>query len=295
MSKRNVRKQPEKLKRVVIKEELVELTGDYITALVLNQFIYWSERVKDYDKMLKEEKKRLDMTADDAYEFKNGWIWKSAPEMIDELMIGVSTTTMERRLKKIVDNSWAQRRKNPNNPQDHTYQYRIDIIKIQIDLLKLGYSLDNYPVIVDRVSNLHSEGTKLHDEASDLQNEASDLHSEGSNLHDEGTVPEITTETTPKTISEIKKKYIKKKIDKNNFKTLYQQMLNFLESVLNNASFNTWFHETAPIDLKGGTFVISAPNDFIKEWIENQYIESMEMFLKAATDEDIKIKLLSQS
>ena len=29
-----------KLKRVVIKQELVELTGDYRAALILNQFIY---------------------------------------------------------------------------------------------------------------------------------------------------------------------------------------------------------------------------------------------------------------
>lgn len=49
-----------KLKRVVIKEELVALTGDAISALVLNQFIYWSERRHDFDKFIKEERERND-------------------------------------------------------------------------------------------------------------------------------------------------------------------------------------------------------------------------------------------
>ena len=46
------------LKRVVIKEELVELTGDFRPALILNQFIYWSERMYDADKYIMEEKER---------------------------------------------------------------------------------------------------------------------------------------------------------------------------------------------------------------------------------------------
>ena len=44
-----------KLKRAVIKEELVELTGDFRPALILNQFIYWIERMYDTDKYILEE------------------------------------------------------------------------------------------------------------------------------------------------------------------------------------------------------------------------------------------------
>ena len=46
------------LKRVVIKEELVALTGDFRPALILNQFIYWIERMYDTDKYILEEKER---------------------------------------------------------------------------------------------------------------------------------------------------------------------------------------------------------------------------------------------
>ena len=49
-----------KLKRSVIKEEeLVELTGNYIDAVLLNQFIYWSERVHDFDLFIEQENKRV--------------------------------------------------------------------------------------------------------------------------------------------------------------------------------------------------------------------------------------------
>jgi hypothetical protein len=51
-----------KLKRVVIKEELVALTGDIIEAIILNQFLYWSERVEDFDKFIMEEKETAGFT-----------------------------------------------------------------------------------------------------------------------------------------------------------------------------------------------------------------------------------------
>jgi hypothetical protein len=47
---------PIKLKRAVIKEEYVALTGSVDKALILNQFVYWSERVRDFDLFVKEEK-----------------------------------------------------------------------------------------------------------------------------------------------------------------------------------------------------------------------------------------------
>ena len=49
----------EKLKRAVIKEEFVTITKDFILAVILNQFIYWSDRVNDFDKMIEEERNNL--------------------------------------------------------------------------------------------------------------------------------------------------------------------------------------------------------------------------------------------
>jgi len=178
------------LKRAIIKEELVKLTGDFLSAVIINQFIYWSERVRDYDQMLKEEKERLQILGEnnnDKYEFKNGWIFKTASELNQEIMTGKSDATIRRRIDDLIENEWIKKRRNPRNKQDRTYQYRVDIIKIQKDLLKLGYSLDKYPLLVDEISNLQNAVSNLHDEDSNLQNAVSSLHSAG-------TVPEITTE-----------------------------------------------------------------------------------------------------
>ena len=187
-----------KLKRVVIKEELVALTGKVEQAIVLNQFVYWSERVKDTDKYLKEEMERIRKFSDGSREseediketLSNGWIYKTAAEMKDECMFEKSETTMERIIKALVENGWLDRRTNPKYKWDKTYQYRVNILKIQRDLIQLGYSLEGYSL---------GEIDSKHDEDTNLQNEDSTIQNEGSTLHFEGAIPEITTKNTSNT------------------------------------------------------------------------------------------------
>lgn len=144
----------EKLKRAVIKEELVALTGDYRLAIVLNQMIYWSERVRDFDKFIEEEKKRIlsyaqsekDTQRVEALKLTRGWIYKKAEELAEETMMNVSKTTMGKYLDKLVEKGWLEKRRNPHLPLDKTYQYRVNIGKIQSDLLALGYSLEGYKI-----------------------------------------------------------------------------------------------------------------------------------------------------
>ena len=125
------------IKTAVIRQELVELTGDFKKAVILNQFIYWHSRVKDYDKFLQEEKDRDDGKNID---FRNGWIYKKADELSDETMLGLSPSNMRKHIKSLVDNGWIQERSNPNHKWDKTIQYRIDVTKIQNDLIEIGYS-----------------------------------------------------------------------------------------------------------------------------------------------------------
>lgn len=140
-------KNPNKLKRVVIKEELVALTGDFTKAVILNQFIYWSERVKDFDKFIVEEKTRMEKeTKELNIEKQNGWIYKTAEEMAKETMLGLSPKTMRNHIKYLVDNHWLDERNNPKYKWDRTLQYRVNIKQIQIDLFQLGYVLDEYPL-----------------------------------------------------------------------------------------------------------------------------------------------------
>ncbi len=142
MSKQSASK---KLKRVVIKEELVALTGHYVQALILNQFVYWSERTKDFDQFIDEERKRdPDITLDPT----KGWVYKTAEDLSDELMLGMSVSTIRRHLGKLVKSGHLDERNNPNHKWDRTLQYRPNMVKIQTDLFHLGYALEGYPLVV---------------------------------------------------------------------------------------------------------------------------------------------------
>ena len=136
------------LKRVVIKEELVTLTGDFRPALILNQFIYWIERMHDTDKYILEEKERAlkeDMEIN-IIESK-GWVYKTAEELNDELMIGMSIPTIRKYIKQLVEAGYLYQRKNPKYNWDKTLQYRVNLYKVQLDLAKLGYALEGYKLL----------------------------------------------------------------------------------------------------------------------------------------------------
>lgn len=139
-----------KLKRVVIKEELVALTKDYKLAIVLNQMLYWSERVKDFDQFILEEKERMKIEHRDSEHLscRHGWIFKTAAQLADECMMTHSDATMRRYLDELVKNGWLMQRKNPVHKWDKTLQYRVNVHKIQADLQKIGYALEGYPLTI---------------------------------------------------------------------------------------------------------------------------------------------------
>ena len=137
-----------KLKRAVIKEELVELTGDFRPALILNQFIYWIERMYDTDKYILEEKERaLKHDIEVSIDESKGWVYKTAEDLNEELMIGMSVPTIRKYIKQLVEQGYLIQRKNPKYKWDKTMQYRVDLYKIQLDLGKLGYALEGYRLL----------------------------------------------------------------------------------------------------------------------------------------------------
>lgn len=181
-----------KLKRATIKEELVKLTGDFKKAIVLNQMIYWSERAKDADKFFLDEKSRAKMAMgkqeidyakklEEIDLYSHGWIYKSAEELSEETMMGVSKSTMGRYLNELVANGWLDKRKNPKWKGDNTFQYRVNLVKIQNDLIKLGYSLERYPLTISEHGS-----SKIEQPVSKQNNQ----------FQNETTLPEITTEIT---------------------------------------------------------------------------------------------------
>lgn len=130
-----------KLRRVVIKEEFVELTGCHIQALVLNQLVYWTERAKDFDQFIAEEKARNPKIT---MPLTHGWIYKKLEDLNAELMLKTSAKTLGRAIASLIDSGVVEKRSNPDNRWDRTAQYRVSFLKLNSLLTDIGYSLQGY-------------------------------------------------------------------------------------------------------------------------------------------------------
>lgn len=166
------------LRRVVIKEELVELTGDFKKAVILNQFIYWSNRIRDVDKYIKEEKERANEDGIKLnVEESKGWIYKKADELSLETMLGLSASNISGHIKWLVENEWLHKRRNPKRAWDKTLQYRVNLVKIMKDLKVLGFSLEGYPILIksdENKINIENEELNNYDLEPEIDNRTSE-------------------------------------------------------------------------------------------------------------------------
>ena len=173
----------EALKRIVIKEELVALTGDYRKAIILNQFLYWTERVKDFDKFIIEEKIRYELNGEESkIQLRNGWIYKTSEELSEETMLGLSKSNIRLHIKSLIESGWIDERTNPNFKWDKTMQYRVNIVKLQEDLYKLGYALEGYPLFFH-------EGQKNEDKKDEIESEKFAPDVDGANKNNDDINP----------------------------------------------------------------------------------------------------------
>ena len=136
-----------KIKKAVIREDLLSITNDYRKAIILNQFIYWSERVSDADKFIQKENEIAKNNGEEERELFYGWIYKTAEELADEVMLGLSASQIRRYISELVDMGYISKRNNPKYKWDKTYQYRVNLYKIQLDLGKMGYVLEGYKLL----------------------------------------------------------------------------------------------------------------------------------------------------
>lgn len=171
-----------KLKRVVVKEELVALTKDFTKAVILNQMIYWSERVADFDEFILQEKNRAKNSGVDINIHEtNGWIYKTAEELSEETMLGLSPSAMREQLKKLVAAGYLSERRNPEHRWDRTIQYRVNLINIQRDLLSLGYSLEGYRVNLNLLKELFDSNKLAFSETENAFSHTENANSETEN------------------------------------------------------------------------------------------------------------------
>ncbi|PER27229.1 hypothetical protein CN485_20260 [Bacillus cereus] len=189
------------LQRVVIKEELVALTGKHFDAALLNNLIFWAGITEKMDNNLKlqinqiETRKTKQSVIDKKKKkIRNGWFYKTGDELLFEIMNWGSASTISRAINNFVKQGWVEKGNNPDPTKkwDRTTWYKMNLTKIASDLHELGYALEGYTLAQKTEEKTSKHDQKQGETASSciLQNEICILHSEKSILHSDETIPE---------------------------------------------------------------------------------------------------------
>jgi hypothetical protein len=178
----NLVKQPNRLfikkKKVVLREEFMELTKDLSQALVLSQMMYWTKKIDNLNDLILEENKRLAEHGQMQIEYFHGWIWKSARQMKEELFNSMSEDTIQRAFSALSEKGIFVKRRNPKFKYDRTLQYRIDLVLLRRRLKDIGIEFTDFQL------NTIPHGAELNPLIAELK---------PSNAV---TIPEITIENT---------------------------------------------------------------------------------------------------
>lgn len=174
-----------KIKKAVIREDLLSITKDFREAIILNQFIYWSERVSDADILIKKENEIAQKNGEEEKEPFYGWMYKTADELAEEVMLGLSAVQTRRYVKKLIDYGYISERRNPKYKWDRTLQYKINLVNIARALKKNGYPLSDY-----RIEIPDNEESKLHEGSMD------NSHEKNQSVSKEVAIPDTSTDTT---------------------------------------------------------------------------------------------------
>ena len=132
---------PRKLRTIMIREELVDLTGDPLTAAILGQMLYWCQKAEDFNLYIEEEKGDLPTCFSS---FQHGWFYKSKREIMEETMLRVTLATFRRYMNFLRCRGWIQTRRDPHNKLNSKIQYRVNLRKINNDLQRKGYTISRF-------------------------------------------------------------------------------------------------------------------------------------------------------
>lgn len=161
-----------RIKKAVIREDLLSITKDYRKAILLNQFIYWSERVSDADKFIEKENEIAKNNGEVERELFYGWIYKTAEELADEVMLGLSASQIRRYINDLVELGYLSKRNNPKYKWDRTLQYRVNLANIAKGLKKNGFPLSDYKIDIPDDENTITHPCVINDELEENQSQS---------------------------------------------------------------------------------------------------------------------------
>jgi hypothetical protein len=113
------------LHKVIIREELVELTGNYKLAVLLHE-LDWRQR--------------------DAFN-KTGavcWFSRTTGELVERTLMKLSPQTIMRMVRELEAGGWLEIRDDPGDVTGRRKQYRVNVLKLRDDLDELGFPLEGW-------------------------------------------------------------------------------------------------------------------------------------------------------
>lgn len=239
-----------RIKKAVIREDLLSITNDFRKAIILNQFIYWSERVSDADKFIEKENEVARNNGEEERELFYGWIYKTAEELSDEVMLGLSASQIRRYVNDLVDMGYISKRNNPKYKWDRSLQYRVNLVKIAKDLKKNGFPLSDYKIDIPddentiahpcAINGVQMENQSQSDERAIPENTNIDYYTE--NTYTENTLKDSPTEfNSPKGALSPTGLNTSKKIDAQaqNKKSKWVAVRNQIVSVMNKLGYDS--------------------------------------------------------
>jgi chromosomal replication initiator protein len=75
----------------------------------------------------------------------------------------------------------------------------------------------------------------------------------------------------------------------------YQEIMSIIQARLSKPSFDTWLKSTKANMYDGNTLIISAPNTFAKEWLENRYTKLISKTILEHTGKNVEIKYIIEA
>lgn len=208
-------------KIAVLREGLLALTGNVNAAIILNQFIYWAECKAESDAMYAREIEAYEKEYGDVnFKPSFGWIYKSSVELADETMLGLSSASMRKFIKQLVDAGFLAERRNPKFKWDRTMQYNVNLKLIQQELQKIGFALSGYKFNIDDIAK-KDYNSNMEDE----KNENPFLKNKNQNTKNSKAIPEITTKIT----KEDKEREYRERTQKNETHSLSQNYIDFFK------------------------------------------------------------------
>lgn len=143
------------MKKAVLREDLMAVTKDLTQSMVLSQMLYWTKTLDQVNQLIFEENKRLAEESQPQCEYNYGWIWKSAREMQEDLMMAFTEDSIRKAFLSLSECGLLMKRNNPKVRYDRKLQYRVDLLFLRRKLKECGWAMTDF-VLSDTYSEIET-------------------------------------------------------------------------------------------------------------------------------------------